>query len=296
MVDFAFLDSGTGGIPYLLHMLDIFPKASCVYVGDTANFPYGEKSHEQIVQCVIELVKKIIQRFDPKIIVIACNTMSVNALNVLREVYPETQFVGTVPAIKLAASVSKKRVIGLLATHATVQNPYNMDLKNHFAADCKMVLRGDPDLISFIEHESFTATESEREAACKPAVDYFSEQGCDVIILGCTHFLNLKKEMQKVCGSDITVVDSVDGVVNRALSLYGILRAAPLGEGVASNEVRGRGRDASLTSFVSDSKITENKTSLFPPVLFITGFNDKKDEKEYDVICNRYNLIYGGNL
>lgn len=296
MVDFAFLDSGTGGIPYLLHMLDIFPKASCVYVGDTANFPYGEKSHEQIVQCVIELVKKIIQRFDPKIIVIACNTMSVNALNVLREVYPETQFVGTVPAIKLAASVSKKRVIGLLATHATVQNPYNMDLKNHFAADCKMVLRGDPDLISFIEHESFTATESEREAACKPAVDYFSEQGCDVIILGCTHFLNLKKEMQKVCGSDITVVDSVDGVVNRALSLYGILRAAPLGEGVASNEVRGRGRDASLTSFVSDSKITENKTSLSPPVLFITGFNDKKDEKEYDVICNRYNLIYGGKL
>lgn len=262
MVDFAFLDSGTGGIPYLLHMLEIFPDASCVYVGDTANFPYGEKSHEQIVQCVIELVKKIIQRFDPKIIVIACNTMSVNALNVLREVYPEKQFVGTVPAIKLAASVSKKRVIGLLATHATVQNPYNMDLKNHFAADCKMVLRGDPDLISFIEHDSFTATESEREAACKPAVDYFLEQGCDVIILGCTHFLNLKKEMQKVCGSHITVVDSVDGVVNRAINLF---------HGAKSDD----------------------RTS---PSLFITGFNDKKDEKEYDVICNRYNLIYGGKL
>ena len=299
MVDFAFLDSGTGGIPYLLHMLEIFPDASCVYVGDTANFPYGEKSHAQIVQCVIELVKKIIQRFDPKIIVIACNTMSVNALNVLREVYPEKQFVGTVPAIKLAASVSKKRVIGLLATHATVQNPYNMDLKNHFAADCKMVLRGDPDLISFIEHESFTATESEREAACKPAVDYFLEQGCDVIILGCTHFLNLKKEMQKVCGSHITVVDSVDGVVNRAIDLYGALRGAPA-ERVAEQPgacedcgVQGEERFANEFCFRFKDNEKQNVAS---PSLFITGFNDKKDEKEYDVICNRYNLIYGGKL
>ncbi len=299
MVDFAFLDSGTGGIPYLLHMLDIFPKASCVYVGDTANFPYGEKSHEQIVQCVIELVKKIIQRFDPKIIVIACNTMSVNALNVLREVYPETQFVGTVPAIKLAASVSKKRVIGLLATHATVQNPYNMDLKNHFAADCKMVLRGDPDLISFIEHESFTATESEREAACKPAVDYFSEQGCDVIILGCTHFLNLKKEMQKVCSSDITVVDSVDGVVNRAIDLYGALRGVPavrVAE-TASAGAQGEERFANEFCFRFNDNGKQNIASpSLKSKLFVTGFSDKNDEKEYNVLCSRFGLEFNGLL
>lgn len=265
MVDFAFLDSGTGGIPYMLGLLKVCPQASCVYVGDTVHFPYGEKSHEEIVGFVLELAGKIIEKFEPSVIVIACNTMSVNALSVLREVYPDQQFVGTVPAIKLASSVSKKRRIGLLATKATVENPYNQDLKNHFASDCQLVLRGDPELISFIEHESFTATKTEREEACKPAVDYFRGEGCDVIILGCTHFLNLKEEMQSVCGSDITVVDSVEGVVNRALSLKQVLKES----------------------------FAEQKAH---PLLFVTGFCDKKDEKEYDVICKRYSITFGGKI
>ncbi|MCQ2591941.1 MAG: glutamate racemase [Treponema sp.] len=304
-VDFAFLDSGTGGIPYLIHLLEVFPKADCVYIGDTANFPYGEKTHEQIVQGVLTCVEKIIKRFNPQIIVLACNTMSVNALDVLRSVYHDRQFVGTVPAIKLAASVSKKRAIGLLATRSTVEHPYNVDLKNHFAADCRMELRGDPELISFIEHESFTATEEERMKACEPAVEYFREKGCDAIILGCTHFLNVKKEMQKVCGQDIQVVDSVDGVVRRAMSLYGALRGNKLvcypAEGVAENTaveqsetagVAARGRPA--TDGVTKELVTTAVVS--PPKLFITGFSDKKDEKEYDVICTRYNLDFGGLL
>ncbi len=276
MVDFAFIDSGTGGIPYLLHMMEVCPEANCVYVGDTANFPYGEKSHVQIVKAVLSCVEKIINKFNPSIIVLACNTMSVNTLDVLREVYPDHQFVGTVPAIKLAASISKKKAIGLLATKATVDSPYNMDLKNHFAADCRMELRADPELISFIEHKSFIATEEERVAACKPAVEFFREKGCDAIILGCTHFLNVKDEMQKICGDEITVVDSVEGVIKRAISLNGGVTGV--------SPVRRGGEQRS----VSQGK-------AFPSI-FITGFNDKKDEKEYDVLCKRYKLNFGGNL
>lgn len=264
MVDFAFLDSGTGGIPYLVQLLQQAPQAKCVYVGDTANFPYGEKTHEQIVAAVLKCVEKIISRFDPKVIVIACNTMSVNVLDVLREVYPDRQFVGTVPAIKVAGKISKKHCIGLLATNSTVNHPYNQDLKNHFAADCKMVLRGDPELISFIEHESFTATQNEREAACKPAVDFFRASGCDVIILGCTHFLNMAQEIQNVCGTDITVVDSREGVVNRALSILGQANGGPSGEG--------------------------------SPKLYVTGFTDQQDELEYNAICERFRLEFGGRL
>lgn len=262
-VDFVFLDSGTGGIPYMMNLKKHFPAAKCVYIGDTENFPYGEKSHDEIVKCVLSVVGKIINKFNPKVIVIACNTMSVNALDVVREVYSDTLFVGTVPAIKIAGDNSKKRCIGLLATNATCNHPYNQDLKNHFAADCKMILRGDPNLISFIEHESFTATSLEREEACKPAVNFFRENDCDVIILGCTHFLNLKEEMQKVASPDIMIVDSVDGVTKRALSLYGNYNSET---------------EACISS------------------LFITGFYDKKDEKEYDVICKRYNLNFGGKL
>ena len=280
-VDFVYLDSGTGGIPYLHHMKEVFPEANCVYVGDTANFPYGEKSHDEIVKADIEVCKKIIEKFNPKVIIIACNTMSVNALDVLRDVYPDTQFVGTVPAIKLAASISKKRVIGLLATNSTVNHPYNQDLKNHYASDCKMILRGDPELISFIEHDSFTATKEEIIDACRPAIDFFRKQGCDAVILGCTHFLNLKKEILEICSPDIQVVDSVEGVTNRALSLFkGVAGMCPA-QGVAEKKV------CEADTFGAQGAF---------PLLYVTGFSDKKDEKEYDVICERYKLKFGGIL
>lgn len=272
MVDFAFLDSGTGGIPYLQRLLEKKPDASCIYVGDTANFPYGEKTHEQIVKCVLEIAKKIIEKFNPKVFIVACNTMSVNALDVLREVFPATQFVGTVPAIKLASSVSKKRKIGLLATQSTVDNPYNVDLKNHFASDCELVLRADPNLISFIEHESFTATKEESIKAVMPAINFFYENGCDTIILGCTHFLNLAELFQEaadnVSGGTLKIVDSREGVTNRALSIFD-----------------------SLNQNAADSKSEhEQKKSR----LYVTGLSKAKDQNEYDVICNRYHLEWGG--
>lgn len=218
MVDFVFLDSGTGGLPYLLKLKEIAPQTECVYVGDTANFPYGTKSSEEIISCVISVCNRIIEKFSPRAIVIACNTMSVNALDALRKEHPEIQVIGTVPAIKLASEVSKKRRIGLLATLATVNSEYIQKLKENFAEDCVLVLREDTELIDFIEHKSFTATAEECEEACRPAAEFFRKENCDVVVLGCTHFLNLADTIQKVCG-DIHVVDSRDGVARRALDV-----------------------------------------------------------------------------
>ena len=310
MIDFAFIDSGTGGIPYLLEMKKRCPESDCVYVGDTANFPYGEKSHEEIVSCITAVVARVIERFEPAVIVIACNTISVNALEVLRMQFPAVEFVGTVPAIKLAAKVSKNRKIGLLATKSTCENPYNIDLKNKFAADCEMVLRPDADLISFIEHCSFTASLEERKNACRPAAEFFKQNGCDVIILGCTHFLNIKEEMQVVCGNEVQVVDSVDGVVNHAIEVKKgrcgetNLFVAPL-EGVAEKPAAKRGlwsegeaspyhplKDVRFRERYNGGEVSPYESSL----VFVTGFNDKNDEKEYDVLCNRYNLKFGGKL
>ena len=262
MVDFAFVDSGTGGIPYLLHLKEKCPSAKCVYIGDTANFPYGEKSHEEIVNCVLDCTAKIISNFKPKVIIIACNTMSVNALDVLRSVYPDQLFVGTVPAIKVAAERSRNHCIGLMATNSTVNHPYNQDLKNHFAADCTMVTRGDPEFISFIEHKSFISSEAEIEAAYKPSVDFFRKKGCDVIILGCTHFLNISEQLKKAAAPDILIVDSREGVVNRALNIRG--------------------------EITPEKNITDT--------LYVTGFSDKKDQKEYELICKKNNLLFGGIL
>ena len=276
MTDFVFIDSGVGGIPYMMKLLEKKPDASCVYVADTANFPYGEKSHEQVVKCVTELVGKIRSQFAPKVIVVACNTMSVNALDTLRSEFSDIQFVGTVPAIKLAASVSKKRRIGLLATKATCENPYNLELKNKFAGDCVLVTRGDGELVSYIEHNAFTATREECLAAIKPAVDFFRKEDCDAVILGCTHFLNFTDIFEEACEPDIKVVDSVDGVVRHAIEVGDFKGDAPLGERVASNEVRAQG----------DSS----------PSLFITGFRDTEEENQYNVLCSRFGIQFGGLL
>lgn len=286
MIDFAFLDSGTGGIPYLLALKQKFPNANCIYVADTKNFPYGEKSHEEVVLCALNVCKKIIEKFEPKIIVIACNTISVNALDILREAFPKTKFVGTVPAIKVAGDISKKRCIGLLATKSTIEHPYNQDLKNHFASDCKMILHAAPSLISFIEKESFTASEKEIEDEINPTVEFFRKNNCDVIILGCTHFLNYKNVFQKLSNPDIKVVDSVEGVVNRAIDLFG---------GVMGDSPIRRGSEQAQAKLANASEGKAFPT-LSTSKVFVTGFYDKKDEKEYDVICSRHKLSFGGIL
>ncbi len=280
MIDFAFIDSGVGGIPYMKELLNKQPDASCVYIGDTANFPYGPKTHEQVVDCVVPLVEKIINRFEPGVIVVACNTISVNALEVLRNKFPATKFVGTVPAIKLASAVSKKRCIGLLATKATCENSYNLELKNNFAADCELVCRADGELVSFIEKNGFTASEAELEDAVRPAVDFFISKGCDVIILGCTHFLNLKTVFEKYAlrqaqgpQTPIVIVDSVEGVVNHAIEISGVL-------GGKRRSLR------ELTEFSSKTRA--------PVSLYFTG--DSTEQKKYEFICSHFNITFGGNI
>ena len=277
MTDFVFIDSGVGGIPYMTTLMQREPDAECVYVADTANFPYGEKTHEQVVKCVTELVEKIRRQFSPKVIVVACNTMSVNALEVLREKFSDIQFVGTVPAIKLAASFSKKRRLGLLATHATCENPYNIELKNKFASDCTIVNRPDPQLISFIEHNAFTASHEECLKAVAPAIDFFRREDCDAVILGCTHFLNFTEVFEEACRPDIKVVDSVDGVVRHALEV--------LEGGVAGVSPARRG---------SEQRSASGGKAF--PSLYITGFRDIEEENQYNVLCSRFGIKFGGLL
>ena len=276
MTDFVFIDSGVGGIPYMTALLKKQPSANCVYVADSANFPYGEKSHEEVVECVAALVKKICDKLEPAVIVIACNTMSVNALDVLRIKFPQINFVGTVPAIKLAASVSKKRRIGLLATKATCDNPYNIELKNKFAADCELINRPDGKLVSYIEHNAFTASREECLQAVKPAVDYFRQQDCDVIILGCTHFLNFTDVFEEACAPDIKVVDSIDGVVRHSLEVL---------EGGVT------GGKSPVRKGSEQRSASEGKAF---PSLYVTGFTDSEEKKQYDTLSARFGLKFEG--
>lgn len=260
-IDFAFLDSGTGGIPYMLALKKKCPSARCIYLGDTEHFPYGEKTVEQVVSCAQQAVNLIIEKWNPKVLVVACNTISVTALSLLREKFPNLSIVGTVPAIKLAASVSKNKKIGLLATNATVSNPYCRKLIDDFASDCQIFSRGDPELISFIERDFFTSTQEEKIAAVNPSIEYFKNCGCDTVVLGCTHFTHIADLYAKVCGENICVVDSRDGVSNQALK-----------------------------NFAS----TENKIDLEKDMAFYVTAATESQQIEYKILCSNLNIPWGG--
>lgn len=261
-VDFAFLDSGTGGIPYMMSLKKKCPECSCVYLGDTAHFPYGEKSVDEVASSAYEAVSLIVRKWNPRALVVACNTISVTALDFLRESFPSLPIVGTVPAIKLAAEVSANKKIGLLATNATVANPYCKKLIQDFASGCEIFSRGDPDLVSFIERDFFISSQEQKIAAVKPSVEYFKSCGCDTVILGCTHFTHIAGLYSKVCGEGINVVDSREGVANQALR--------KLGEG---EHIR-LPLERDMSFFVTAA--TESQTT------------------EYRILCSNLNIPWGG--
>ncbi|MDY4901456.1 MAG: glutamate racemase [Treponema sp.] len=269
-VDFAFLDSGTGGLPYMKALKNKLPSAKCVYLGDTAHFPYGEKSFSQVAECASLAVDLIIKKWNPKTIVVACNTISVTALDILRKNFPQVPIVGTVPAIKLAGKISVNRKIGLLATNATVNHPYCRKLIQDFASDCQVFNRGDPELISFIEKNLFTSTEEQKIEAVKNAVDFFKANECDTVILGCTHFTHIADVMKKSFGEKVNVVDSREGVANQALKQFKLYGKNESCEGEKALCVK------DCTFFVTEASESETE--------------------EYVTLCKNMDIPWGGTV
>src|SRR5205823_9288298 len=145
-----FFDSGVGGLSVLEPTRALMPNAPIVYAADSAGFPYGKRSEAEIASRVPALLGRLVERFHPRLAVIACNTASTIALEHVRSAL-DLPVVGTVPAIKPAAEMSKSRVIGVLGTEATVRQPYVDDLAARFAADCTIVRHGSPDLVELAE-------------------------------------------------------------------------------------------------------------------------------------------------
>src|SRR6476469_7583164 len=145
-----FFDSGVGGLSVLGPTLELLPNAPIVYAADSAGFPYGKRTEAEIASRVPALLGRLVERYHPRLAVIACNTASTIALDHVRSAL-DLPVVGTVPAIKPAAELSKTRVIGVLGTEATVRQPYVDDLAARFAADCTIIRHGSPELVELPE-------------------------------------------------------------------------------------------------------------------------------------------------
>src|SRR5208282_200364 len=129
-------DSGLGGLTVFRALLRQRPDAEYFYAADDLGFPYGPKSEEEVVFLVLRAMEKLIADHVPDCVVIACNTASTLVLPHLRARWPQTPFVGTVPAIKPAAEQSRSRMISILATPGTAARDYTRDLIEKFAGHC----------------------------------------------------------------------------------------------------------------------------------------------------------------
>ncbi len=214
----AFFDSGVGGLPYLEAARRLLPDERFVYLADRAGFPYGTKSPERVRDLAVGAIRALVAKTAPKAVVIACNTATELAVDAIRADTPGLIVVGTVPAIKPAAALSRVRRIGVVATEAAVAADYLTGLASAWAADCELVRIGDAGLVDFVERRLLGSTRDERLRAVAPSVRAMLERGVDVIVLGGTHFLQLSEEFGAVAGPGVSIVDSRDGVAARLAS------------------------------------------------------------------------------
>ena len=191
-----FFDSGVGGLSVLEPARALLPTAPIVYAADSAGYPYGTKSEAEIASRIPALLGRLTERFQPRLVVIACNTACTIALEHVRAGL-DLPVVGTVPAIKPAAETTKNGVIGVLGTQATIRQPYVDDLAVRFASHCTVLRHGSHELVELAEAKlagnSISVDEVRRAAA--PLFDQPSGSKIDTIVLACTHFPLLHEEL-----------------------------------------------------------------------------------------------------
>jgi glutamate racemase len=210
-----FFDSGVGGLSVLAPTRALLPNAPIVYAADSAGFPYGKRSEAEIASRVPALLGRLVERFHPRLAVIACNTASTIALDHVRSAL-DLPVVGTVPAIKPAAEISKTRVIGVLGTEATVRQPYVDDLATRFASDCILVRYGAPELVELAEAKlagDEVGVDAVR-AAASPMFEAPDGHRIDTVVLACTHFPLLADEL-KAAFPEVAYVDGGPGIARR---------------------------------------------------------------------------------
>lgn len=221
-------DSGIGGISVFREIKQLLPNISIDYLFDNLHYPYGRLSERQLVDRLVELIGQVVQQNQPQLLVIACNTASTIALPALRA-HLSIPVIGVVPAIKPAALLSKNKVIGLLATHGTINRDYVAQLADSFASDCSLIKVGTNELVLMAE-QAFRGQSIDLErlaSVCHPLINTV-----DTIVLGCTHFPLLKKQLTMVIPQTVTLIDSGQAIAKR---VYALAKTEKLG-----NEVRYR--------------------------------------------------------
>ena len=226
-----FFDSGVGGLSIVAPARAALPAAPFVYVADSAGFPYGTRSEAEIAARVPALLGRLVERFAPRLIVVACNTASTIALAAVRAAL-DVPVVGTVPAIRPAALLSTTRTIGVLGTQATVRQRYVDDLAARFAGDCRVLRHGSAALVELAEARlrGEAVAPGAYAAVLAGLFDQPGGEAIDVVVNACTHFPLVTDALAAAAPPGVRFVDGGEGIARRIVALtadQAFGRAAP---------------------------------------------------------------------
>ena len=202
-------DSGLGGLSICKEIVDVLPNESIIYLADSANAPYGEKSKDEIINLSIKNTELLLD-LGAKVIVVACNTATTNAIAILRDKF-DVPFIGIEPATKSAALQTKSGIIGVLATKGTLNSELFLSTSNLYRENLKIIETEGKNLVRLIEKGALEETKPLLEQYLLPMI----KEGADNIVLGCTHYPFLIPMIQNIIPKGVIITDSGKAVAKQ---------------------------------------------------------------------------------
>lgn len=215
-------DSGLGGLSVLREVRRLLPMESLIYVADSAHVPYGEQTPEFIVERSLTITDFLLQQ-GIKVLVVACNTATAAAIGELRSHYPQLPIVGMEPAVKPATAATRSGIVGVLATTGTLKSARFAALLDRFAGSVRVITQPCVGLVELIE--AGRLDDEETRGLLRQYVEPLLAQGCDTLILGCTHYPFIRPLLESIVPPSVAIIDTGAAVARR---LQGLLAQSSL--------------------------------------------------------------------
>jgi len=204
-------DSGIGGTSIFKEVHALLPHENIIYLADSKNAPYGHKSKDEIIQLCIKNTELLLE-FNCKLVVVACNTATTNAIDYLRTRY-KTPFIGIEPAIKPAALNSESKAIGILATKGTLSRELFHKTSGLFTKDIEVIEVIGTGLVEAIE-AGLQQAESTKQLLQK-LIQPMLSKNIDHLVLGCSHYPYLIPLLKELLPKNIVIIDSGEAVARQ---------------------------------------------------------------------------------
>jgi glutamate racemase len=224
-------DSGVGGVSVARAVRRALPGLPILYCADLAAFPYGGWDPDALTRHCVDLVRDLVAVHRPRALVVACNTASTLILPPLREVL-DIPVVGTVPAIKPAAELTRSGIVSVLATPGTVRRDYTFDLIERFASDVAVTLVGSRELARLAEDQIQGRDVSREQLLAEIAPCFVEKEGrrTDVVVLACTHYPLLLPLLREIAPWPVTWIDPAPAIARRLADVLGLVPGGPQAE------------------------------------------------------------------